>query len=298
MPDALPPYLDPTDLETLLACALAEDVGPGDVTTLATIPGETQAEATFLLKESGVFAGRWVAKQVFARVDAGLAVSWAAEDGAFYPAGTKLGTVEGAARSILVAERLALNLVQRMSGIATETRRYVEAVAGTGAQILDTRKTAPGLRLLDKWAVKLGGGTNHRVGLYDRILIKDNHIEARGGIGEAIRAAAAWRDAHGPALQIECEARTLEEASEAVATGLLDFILLDNMVRVTEGEVDTAMLAEAVRIVGGRVKTEASGGVTLETVRAIAQTGVDFVSVGALTHSVRALDVSLKIGLR
>lgn len=294
----LPDYLSPADLDALLARALAEDVGSGDVTTLATIPAETQAEATFLLKEDGVLAGREVANRVFSRVDDALHTTWLADDGSFLPKGTRLGTVRGAARSILVAERLALNILQRMSGIATETRRYVEAVRGTNTQILDTRKTAPGLRGLDKWAVRLGGGTNHRVGLYDRILIKDNHIEASGGVVRAIEAAARWRDAQQPHLEIECEARTLAEVREAVGTGLLDYLLLDNMVQVTGETTDTSMLAQAVEVAAGRVKTEASGGVTLHTVRAIAETGVDAVSVGALTHSVRALDISLKIGLR
>ena len=294
----LPPYVSADGLDAFILHALAEDVGSGDVTTLATIPEAKQARATFLLKEDGVFAGRYVAGRVFALVDGDLRVAWAASEGQPCPAGTRLGTVEGAARSILVAERLALNLLQRMGGIATETRRYVEAVAGTGARVLDTRKTAPGLRALDKWAVRLGGGTNHRVGLWDRILIKDNHVEAAGGVSEAIRAAAAWRDGHRPGLEIECEARTLAEAEAAAGTGLVNYILLDNMVDVSEtGAVDVSRLAQAVECVGGRARTEASGGITLATARRVAETGVDFLSVGALTHSVRALDLSLKIGL-
>ncbi len=293
----MPSYLDLAALDRLITQALAEDVGSGDATTEATIPPETRAEARFLLKADGVLAGLRVAERVFAHVDDGVEVSWHAADGDAAAAGTVFGEVRGAARSLLVGERLALNLLQRMSGIATETRRYVEAIAGTGAKILDTRKTVPGLRALDKWAVALGGGTNHRVGLYDRILIKDNHIAARGGVREAIEAAARWRDIHLPGLEIECEARTLDEVRTATDTGLLDFLLLDNMVHVEHGEIDTTMLAEAVEIVDGRVQTEASGEVTLQTARAIAETGVDFISVGALTHSVAALDISLKIGL-
>ncbi len=293
----MPPYLSVDDLDTLILRALTEDVGTGDVTTTATIPPETQATAQFLLKADGVLAGLNVAERVFAHVDEAVSVSWTQVDGSAASAGTIFGRVEGRAQSLLVAERLALNLLQRMSGIATETRRYVDAVAGTGAQILDTRKTAPGLRALDKWAVLLGGGINHRVGLYDRILIKDNHIDARGGIVEAIEAAAKWRDTYRPELEIECETRTLEEVRQAVATSLLDYILLDNMVRDINGLPDTTILQQAVDIVGDAAKTEASGGVTLATARPIAEAGVDFISVGALTHSVQALDISLKIKL-
>ena len=299
-----PAYLDPAALDRLLDAALAEDLGPGgvaagDVTSRATIPADREAEASFLLKEDGVVAGLWVAERVFARVDPALAVAWSAADGDRLPDRTVFGTVSGPARSLLTAERLALNLVQRMSGIATATRAMVDAVAGTGAQILDTRKTAPGLRHLDKWAVLLGGGANHRVGLYDRILVKDNHVEAAGGVAEALGAAKAWRDAHAPGLEIEVECRTAGEVGAALAEGGAAFLLLDNMVRVGTGGVpDVSRLAETVALVGGRCRTEASGNVTLATVRAIAETGVDFVSSGALTHSVRALDVSLKIGLR
>jgi len=287
-------------LDDLLARALEEDVGPGDVTTLATIPPERQAEAHFLAKEDGVLAGLAVAERVFAAVDAGLAVTWTAADGDAVAAGTVFGRVEGAARAILVAERLALNLMQRMGGIATAARRMAEAARP--AVVLDTRKTAPGLRALDKWAVRLGGARNHRTGLYDMVLVKDNHIAAAGGIEAALRATHAYLDAHALALPIEVEARTLGEVDEVirlVGAGLrVDRVLLDNMARKTGEGLDTAMLAEAVRRIGGRVETEASGNVTLETVRAIAAAGVDFISSGALTHSVRALDLSLKIALR
>jgi nicotinate-nucleotide pyrophosphorylase (carboxylating) len=195
-----------------------------------------------------------------------------------------------------MGERLALNLMQRMSGIATATRAMAEAAGD--ATILDTRKTAPGLRLFDKWAVRLGGGTNHRVGLYDMFLIKDNHIAAAGGIRAAIDAAGRYRKTHAPDLAIEIETRTLDEVDEVLAIGGVDRVLLDNMVEVGDnGLVDVTMLAEAVRRVGGAFETEASGNVTLATVPAIAATGVDFISSGALTHSVRALDISLKIDL-
>lgn len=303
-----PDYISAANLDALIARALAEDLGPDgtDVTTASTIPDDAQAEATFLLKADGVAAGLQVAERVFAAVDPDVQIAWTAADGDALASGARFGTASGAARSLLVGERLALNLMQRMSGIATETARYVAAVAGTGVQILDTRKTAPGLRALDKWAVRLGGGTNHRVGLYDRILIKDNHIAACGGVAEAIHAAAAWRDAHRPGLALECEARTLREVRLAVATGLLDYVLLDNFARREDGVFTTEPLAAAVdqarsfdpdRGTDRRVLLEASGNVALGTVAAIAETGVDFISVGALTHSVSALDISLKIDL-
>lgn len=302
MTPQLPPYIDLNVLDRLIDAALAEDLGPGgvsggDVTTLATIPAATQATATFLLKEDGVVAGLWVAARIFAKVDPAVVVDFAVDDGAALPTGTRFGTVRGAARSLLVGERLALNTMQRMSGIATATHAMVEAVRGTHAQILDTRKTAPGLRALDKWAVVLGGGVNHRVGLYDRILVKDNHVEAAGGVAKALAAAKAWRAAHDPALEIELEVRDLAEVREALAEGGADYLLLDNMARRTDAGLDVTRLAEAVQTVGNAAKTEASGNVTLDTVRQIAETGVDFVSSGALTHSVRALDISLKIGL-
>ena len=269
------------------------------MTTEATIPEATRATARFLLKEDGVVAGLAVAERVFAVVDPDLVVSWTAEDGDPLSAGTTFGTVEGRARSILVGERLALNLMQRMGGIATAAARMAEAARP--ATVLDTRKTAPGLRALDKWAVALGGARNHRVGLYDMVLVKDNHIAAAGGIREAIDAVSRYAEAHALDVPVEVEARTLDEVDavvDAVVCGArVDRILLDNMVRQTESGLDTSMLEEAVRHVNGTMQTEASGNVTLATVGPIAATGVDFISSGALTHSVRALDVSLKVGL-
>ncbi|GAB5522042.1 MAG: carboxylating nicotinate-nucleotide diphosphorylase [Rhodothermales bacterium] len=297
MPD-LPDYLSLIDLDALIVRALAEDVGAGDVTTLATIPEATQASAQFLVKETGTIAGCLVAERVFAQVDPEVTVTWTVQEGAAVDAGTVIGRVEGAARSLLIGERLALNLMQRMSGIATAARHMVETAKPHTPHILDTRKTVPGLRALDKWAVKLGGGTNHRIGLYDRILIKDNHIAARGSIAEAIHAANAYRQQYAPEVLIEIEARTLEEVDEVIATGGVEIVLLDNMVQLHDnGFVDTSMLREAVQRIDGRLQTEASGNVTLGTVAAIAATGVDAISSGALTHSVRALDISLKIVL-
>ena len=287
------------DLDALLDRALAEDVGPGDVTTEATIPEGTRATARFLLKEDGVVAGLAVAERVFARVDPEVDVAWTAEDGDRLEAGTVFGTVEGRARSILTAERLALNLVQRMGGVATATARM--AAAAAPATVLDTRKTAPGLRHLDKWAVALGGGRNHRVGLYDMVLVKDNHIAAAGGVREAIDAVGRFLERTGRSVEVEVEARTLDELDAVLAAlddgARVDRVLLDNMARRTDAGLDVSVLEEAVRRVGGRLATEASGNVTLETAGRIGATGVDFISSGALTHSVTALDVSLKVGL-
>ncbi len=300
-----PDYLSTDHLDTLLGLAFDEDLGGSeDVTTLSTIPESTQATASFLLKSDGIVAGLGVADYVFSRAD--LKAEWTVSDGDALRAGASFGSVRGPARALLIAERTILNVMQRMSGIATETARYVAAIEGTRARVLDTRKTAPGLRALDKWAVALGGGTNHRIGLYDRILIKDNHIAARGGIAQAIHAAAKWRDTGAPEIQIECEARTLREVRLAAATGLLDYLLLDNFARVEDGVLNVAPLEAALgevrthdpeRATDRRIQTEASGNVRLETVAQIARTGVDFVSVGALTHSVTALDISLNIDL-
>jgi nicotinate-nucleotide pyrophosphorylase (carboxylating) len=294
----LPPYLSPADLDALIARALDEDVGHGDVTTLATVGAEVRAEGRFLAKASGVVAGLAVAERVFAQLDESVQVSFDVDDGARVEAGTVFGRAAGPARSLLVGERLALNLMQRMSGIATATRRMAEATGDYPARILDTRKTAPGLRALDKWAVLLGGGENHRVGLYDMVLVKDNHIAAAGGVAEAILAARRYVESAGLDVLVEVEARTLEEIEAVLAAGGVDRILLDNFVRVAPGgTVDTSGLEEALALVGGRIPCEASGNVTLQTVPAIAATGVDYISSGALTHSVEALDISLKLRL-
>lgn len=294
----LPPYLPPSIIDDLITRALAEDVGSGDVTSLATVPENREAEARFLAKEDGVVAGLHIAERVLHAVDRGVRVTWSKGDGDRVARGTEFGVVEGRARSILTAERLSLNLMQRMSGIATLTRRMVDATQPHHARILDTRKTAPGLRPLDKWAVLLGGGENHRIGLYDMVLIKDNHITAAGGVRAAIDAAHRYLRESGRALKIEVEASTREQVEEILDQSDVDYILLDNMVRVSEhGETDTTRLRDAVELVNGRILTEASGNVTLETVPAIAATGVDYISCGALTHSVSALDISLKIRL-
>jgi nicotinate-nucleotide pyrophosphorylase (carboxylating) len=294
----LPGYLSDEHLTAIIVQALDEDVGSGDVTTLATVQAGQRASASIVAKEAGVVAGMAAAERVFAAVDEAIDATWAIDDGARVEAGQTVGTVQGPARGMLTAERPALNLMQRMSGIATATRRMVEAVQPHDPDVLDTRKTAPGLRRLDKWAVRLGGGTNHRIGLFDLILIKDNHIAAAGGIRDALDAAAEYRASEAPNLQIEIETRTLEEVRAACRHDATDVLLLDNMVEAGDGRVDTSMLREAVEIVretaGDRIRTEASGNVTLRTAPAIAETGVDALSSGALTHSVTALDLSMR----
>jgi nicotinate-nucleotide pyrophosphorylase (carboxylating) len=257
---------------------LAEDVGDGDRTTESVVPADAVLEASLLLKERGVVCGLEVAEAVFHELDPDVQFEAFARDGDVVEG--EVARVAGNARAILTGERTALNQLGRLSGIATLTRRYVDAIAGTGSQILDTRKTTPGLRALEKLAVRCGRGTNHRFGLFDAVLIKDNHLRLAGGVAEAVRRA---REA---ALPVEVECETLEDVRDALAVGV-DSLLLDNM--------PPPQLREAVSLVGGRATTEASGGVTLETVREIAGTGVDFVSVGALTHSARSLDVSLEV---
>jgi nicotinate-nucleotide pyrophosphorylase (carboxylating) len=273
--------LDPADVERLVLAALAEDLGAGDRTGEFVLEADATATAALLLNEPGVVCGLEVAATAFRSLDAEVRFERRTDDGERI--GTtpfELANVEGDARALLAAERTALNLLGRMSGIATLTRRYVDAVADTGAQILDTRKTTPGLRTLEKLAVRCGGGRNHRFGLYDAVLIKDNHVRLGGGIAESVRRAKET----GLPVEVECE--TLDQLCEALDAAA-DAVLLDNM--------PLSMLREAVALARGRALLEASGGVTLDTVRAIAETGVDFVSVGALTHSARSLDVSLEV---
>lgn len=263
--------------------ALAEDVGAGDVTSLSILPVEMQLRAKVVAKAPGVIAGLRVFENVFAQLDDRIRVRTAVADGEQVGAGAEIANVDGAAIPVLAGERTALNFLQRMSGIATVTRAFVDRVAGTGAVILDTRKTVPGLRVLDKMAVRAGGGQNHRMGLYDMVLIKDNHIDACGSITEAMLRVR--RGAYST-VPVEVECRTAADVSEAVALAP-DRILLDNM--------DVTNVRRCVELVAGRVPLEVSGNITLDNVRAYAETGVAFVSVGALTHSVRALDLSLKV---
>jgi nicotinate-nucleotide pyrophosphorylase (carboxylating) len=270
--------LHPDILESIRR-ALAEDIGPGDATTDSIIPAGAGMRGQIIAKQNGIAAGLDVAETVYHIVDAEVDFRPQVGEGERVTRGQVLALVSGRARSLLTAERTALNFLGRMSGIATLTRQFVDAVAGTQAVLLDTRKTAPGLRRLDKLAVTRGGGQNHRIGLYDMLLIKDNHIDHAGSITEAVRRARA---AH-TGLEIEVEARTLDDVRAALALQV-ERILLDNM--------SLEMMAEAVRLTAGRARLEASGNVTLETVHAIAETGVDFISSGALTHSVQVFDVS------
>ena len=267
-------------IEELVGRALAEDVGAGDLTSAAVVPDGAVARARIEQRAPGVIAGLDLAAAVFRRVDSGLAFEPLAAEGEWREPGA-LARVEGSARSILTGERVALNFLGRLSGVATMTARFVRAVNGTGARILDTRKTTPGLRELEKRAVRLGGGTNHRAGLHDAILVKENHATVAGGVAEATRRALSGAPA-GTTVEVECA--TLPEVEQALAAGA-GHILLDNM--------SPAELRQAVGLAGGRAELEASGGVTLENVREIAATGVDYISVGALTHSAPALDVSL-----
>lgn len=279
--------LDPAVVRDLVARALEEDVGAGDVTTLALVPAEEEAEAEIVAKEDCVVAGLAVAEAAFAHLDTRVKFDARVEDGEEVQAGSLLAVVSGPAAAILMGERTALNFLQHLSGIATLTKRFVDAVKDTGATILDTRKTTPGLRHLEKYAVGMGGGVNHRMGLFDRILIKDNHlrIQERFSADAIARAVAVAREKN-PGAPVEVEAENLDAVEAAVGAGA-DCILLDNM---TPGE-----LREAVELIAGRAATEASGGITLDNVREAAQTGVQFISIGALTHSARAVDVSLEI---
>jgi nicotinate-nucleotide pyrophosphorylase (carboxylating) len=268
----------------LIDVALAEDIGAGDVTSARVIPADLEFCGVLAAREAMVVAGLTYAEQVFQRVIPEVRFIGLAAEGERVAAGTDLATLEGPARGLLTAERTALNLLQHLSGIATLTHAYADAIAGTGAVLLDTRKTIPGLRLLAKYATRLGGARNHRLGLYDAVLIKDNHVAVYGSIAEAVRRAR-----NGTPMNVEVECDTLDQVQEAVAAQA-DIILFDNM--------DLPTLRRAVALVDGRAKTEASGGVTLETIRAIAETGVDFISVGRLTQSARAVDIGLDWSVR
>ncbi|KFK33353.1 hypothetical protein AALP_AA5G002900 [Arabis alpina] len=298
---AIKPPSHPTyDLKAVIKLALAEDAGDtGDVTCMATIPFDMEVEAYFLAKEDGIVAGIALAEMIFQQVDPSLKVEWMRKDGDYVTKGLKFGKVSGNAHKIVVAERVVLNFMQRMSGIATLTKLMADAAYP--ACILETRKTAPGLRLVDKWAVVIGGGKNHRMGLFDMVMIKDNHISAAGGIVNAIKSVDEYLNQKNLDMDVEVETRTLEEVKEVLeyvsrSATRLTRIMLDNMVVPLEnGDLDVTMLKDAVELINGRFETEASGNVTIETVHKIGQSGVTFISSGALTHSVKALDISLKI---
>lgn len=267
----------------VIEAGLKEDVNTGDLTTDLLIAADTQTTAVFIAKADGIAAGLPVAEAVFRKLDPNVKFEYAVKDGEHVSIGQLMATITGAYRALLTGERLALNFLQRMSGIATATAQYVEAVKNFDTKILDTRKTVPGLRLLDKYAVKAGGGTNHRIGLYDMVMIKDNHISVAGGITNAVNAI---RPQISPDIKIEVETTTLDEVREALAAKA-DIIMLDNMDNIT--------MAEAVKIINKQAKVEASGNMNLQRVREVATTGVDFISIGALTHSVVGLDISQRI---
>ncbi len=280
------PYITSEALTTFIRTALAEDVGDGDHSALAAIPAGARNRAKLLVKGAGVLAGVQLAELIFKQVDAELTIKVQLEDGARVRHGDVAFTVEGPARSILTAERLVLNCMQRMSGIATYTAQLTTKLAGTRARLLDTRKTTPNFRLCEKWAVLIGGGVNHRYGLFDMIMLKDNHVDYAGGVGPAIAATHDYLRRTGRELPIVVETRTLAEVEQALAAGGITRIMLDNMA--------PALLREAVALVAGRLPLEASGGITDQTIAEVAATGVDYISVGALTHSAAILDLSLK----
>lgn len=273
-------------LDTLINFWLAEDIGEGDHSTLSCIPESAIGKSQLLVKENGMIAGIEIALQLLKKFDSNLIISTYFSDGDFVKVGDCVFVVEGKVHSLLQTERLLLNIMQRMSGIATRTNEYVKLLDGTKARILDTRKTTPGLRLLEKQAVKIGGGHNHRIGLYDMIMLKDNHVDFAGGIQQAIEQANNYLTQTNKQLQIEIEVRNFEELGLVLQHGGVNRIMLDNF--------SIGNTRKAVEMIGGRFETEASGGITYETIRQYALCGVDYISVGALTHSVRSLDLSFK----
>ncbi len=279
-------YLSEKSILQFIDAALLEDIGDGDHSSLSSIPANAESKARLIVKGEGVLAGVALAEKIIERVDPALKTEVFIKDGTPVRYGDIGFHLYGNVHSILKAERLVLNCMQRMSGIATLTSEIVQLISHTNAKLLDTRKTTPNFRIPEKWAVKIGGGENHRFGLFDMIILKDNHVDYAGGVRKAIEASCAYVKQTGKALRIEIETRTLEEVDEALQTGGMHRIMLDNM------SVET--MKQAVKMIGGRYEVEASGGVTKETIRAIAETGVDFISVGALTHSVKSMDISLK----
>lgn len=274
------------DFEQLISLWFAEDIGDGDHTTLSCIPSTATGKSQLIIKENGVLAGVEIAREIFRAFDSELNMTVFINDGAEVKVGDVAFVVEGKIQSLLQTERLMLNIMQRMSGVATRTREYVNALKGTKTRVLDTRKTTPGLRLLEKEAVKIGGGVNHRIGLYDMILLKDNHVDFAGGIEKAIRRTQEYLKEKNKNLKIEIEVRNFDELAQVMAVGGVDRIMLDNFTPVNT--------RKAVEIIGGRYETESSGGITFDTLKEYAECGVDYISVGALTHSVKSLDMSFK----
>ncbi len=273
-------------VEELIELAIKEDIGDGDHTSLCCIPYDERGRMHLLCKESGILAGVEVARMIFNRLDKDMCFEQILEDGAKVEAGDVAFRVNGRLQSLLQAERIVLNIMQRMSGVATQTARYVKLVEGLHTRILDTRKTTPGMRVLDKMAVKIGGGDNHRMGLFDMILIKDNHVDFAGGVVEAVSGAKKYLAEKGKSIPIECEVRTMEDLALVLEEGGVDRVMFDNF--------SPELTREAVAFVAGRAETESSGGITFDTLRSYAECGVDFISVGALTHQIFSLDMSLK----
>lgn len=273
-------------ISTLIDIAFQEDIGTGDITSLATINASSKGKSVIVAKDVGILAGVDLAVHIFKKVDIDLQVKKLKEDGSRVGIEEVVMEIEGSSRSMLTAERTVLNFMQRLSGVATQTDKYVELLNGLNTQILDTRKTTPGMRLLEKWAVKIGGGANHRVGLYDMVLIKDNHVDFAGGIKPAIELAKKYLRDNNLQVKIEIETRSLAEVEQVIAIGGVDRVMLDNFT--------PDKLRDAVKLINKRFETEASGGITLATLRSYAETGVDFISSGALTHSVKALDLSMR----
>ena len=274
------------DFEQLISLWFAEDIGDGDHTTLSCIPATALGKSQLIIKENGVLAGVEVARKIFRAFDPELKMTVFINDGVDVKVGDIAFVVEGKIQSLLQTERLMLNIMQRMSGVATRTREYVKALEGTKTRVLDTRKTTPGLRLLEKEAVKIGGGVNHRIGLYDMILLKDNHVDFAGGIDKAILRAKDYLKEKGKDLKIEIEVRNFDELAQVMAVGGVNRIMLDNFTPENT--------RKAVEIIAGKYETESSGGITFATLKEYAECGVDFISVGALTHSVKSLDMSFK----
>jgi len=274
------------DFDQLISLWFAEDIGDGDHTTLSCIPATAIGKSQLIIKENGVLAGVEVARKIFQTFDPELQMTVFIHDGADVKVGDIAFVVEGKIQSLLQTERLMLNIMQRMSGVATRTREYVKALEDTKTRVLDTRKTTPGLRLLEKEAVKIGGGVNHRIGLYDMILLKDNHVDFAGGVAQAIQRTKAYLKEKGKDLKIEIEVRNFDELAQVMAEGGVDRIMLDNFTPENT--------RKAVEIIGGKYETESSGGITFETLKKYAECGVDYISVGALTHSVKSLDMSFK----
>ncbi|MBD5217190.1 MAG: carboxylating nicotinate-nucleotide diphosphorylase [Bacteroidales bacterium] len=273
-------------IDDLLTLSFAEDIGDGDHTTLSTIPADAMGRSRLLIKEKGILAGVEIAKKVLKKLDPSIEIEEFIADGAEVNPGDVAFIASGPVRSLLIAERTMLNIMQRMSGVATMTRKYQDELKGLHTRVLDTRKTTPGMRLLEKEGVRLGGGKNHRIGLFDMILIKDNHIDFAGGIEAAVNRAKEYCRENGKDLKIEVEARSLDDIREILRIGGVDRIMFDNFT--------PELTREAVKIVDGRAETESSGGITIENLRAYGEAGVDYISVGALTHSVKGLDMSFK----